>query len=132
MRNDHYGVRKKARRLGKWGMKQDSTAWKFITQNLVVTYTLILRTNLDHFIESILDIIYIFLQLEKLKVQCFKRYANQSWNEEVMAICRQLCKVEGPFLNSTYEFKIQLEMTPISNSPIATLMFCLLYLGNCI
>ena len=33
MRNDHYGVRKKARKHGKWGMKQDSVAWKFKTQN---------------------------------------------------------------------------------------------------
>ena len=32
MRNDHYGVRKKARKNGKWGMKQDSAAWKFRTQ----------------------------------------------------------------------------------------------------
>ena len=32
MRNDHYGVRKKARKHGKWGMKQDSAAWKFRTQ----------------------------------------------------------------------------------------------------
>ena len=32
MRNDHYGVRKKVRKHGKWGIKQDSTAWKFRTQ----------------------------------------------------------------------------------------------------
>ena len=32
MRNDHYGVRKKARKHGKWSMKQDSVAWKFRTQ----------------------------------------------------------------------------------------------------
>ena len=32
MRNDHYGVRKKARKHGKWGMKQDSAAWKFRTK----------------------------------------------------------------------------------------------------
>ena len=41
-------------------MKQDSAAWKFRTQNLVVTYTLNLRKNLEHFLESILDILYIF------------------------------------------------------------------------
>ena len=29
MRNDHYRVRRKH---GKWGMKQDSAAWKFRTQ----------------------------------------------------------------------------------------------------
>ena len=32
MRNDHYGVRKKARKRVKWGMKQDLAAWKFRTQ----------------------------------------------------------------------------------------------------
>ena len=32
MRNDHYGVRKKARKHEKWGMKQDLAAWKFRTQ----------------------------------------------------------------------------------------------------
>ena len=32
MINDHYGVRKKARKDGKWGMKQDLATWKFRTQ----------------------------------------------------------------------------------------------------
>ena len=32
MRNDHNEVRKKARKHGKWDMKQDSAAWKFRTQ----------------------------------------------------------------------------------------------------
>ena len=36
MRNDHYGVRTKARKHGKWGMKQDSDAWKFKTQKFDV------------------------------------------------------------------------------------------------
>ena len=40
MRNDHYGVRKEARKHEKWDMKQDSVVGKFRTQNLVVTYTL--------------------------------------------------------------------------------------------
>ena len=132
MKNDHYGVRKKTRKHGKWGIKQDSTIWKFRTQNLLATYTLTLRTDFENFPESILDILYIISKLMKLRVQHFKQCANQSWNEEVMVIWRQLCKVEGPFRNSTYEFEIQFEMTPISNSPIATLMFCLIYLGNCI
>ena len=57
---DHYGVRKKTRKHEKWGMKQDSVAWKFITQNLVATYTLTSRTNLEYFLESILDLLYIF------------------------------------------------------------------------
>ena len=32
MRNGHYEVRKKARKHEKWGIKQDSTSWKFRTQ----------------------------------------------------------------------------------------------------
>ena len=149
MRNDHYGVRKNTRKHGKWGMKQDSVVWKFRTQNLVIAYTLTLRTNLEHFLESIIYILYIVSKLGKSGVQCFKQCANQSWNEEVMAIWRQLHQAGGSFRNdfeiqlmiskfnlwfrnSTYEFEIHFEMTPISNSPTTTLMFCLLYLGNCI
>ena len=60
MRNDHYRVRKKVRKHGKGDMKQDSATWKFRTQNLVATYTLTLRTNLEQLPESILDIPYIF------------------------------------------------------------------------
>ena len=41
-------------------MKKDSTAWKFITQNLVVTYTLNSRINLEHFSKSISDILISF------------------------------------------------------------------------
>ena len=113
MRNDHYGVRKKARKHRKWGMKQDSTAWKFRTQNLVTTYTLTLRINLEHFLESIVYILYIVLNLGKSGVQRSKPCANQSWNEEVMVIWRQLRKTEGPFRNSTYEFEIQFRIHPL-------------------
>ena len=101
-------------------------------KNLMALYTLTLRTNLEHFLESIVYILYIVSKLRKSAVQLFKRYANRSWNKEVMAIWRQLRKVEGPFQNSTYEVEIQFEMTPILNSPTATFMFHLLYLGNCI
>ena len=114
MRNDHYGVRKKARKHGKWGMKQDSVAWKFRTQNLMVTYTLTLRTNLEHFPESILYILYIILNLGNLGVQNFKQCANWSWNEEVMANWRQLHKAERSFQN---DFEIQL-MNSKSNSKL--------------
>ena len=105
MRNNHYGVRKKARKHGKWGMKQDSVAWKCRTQNLVVTYTLNLRTNLEHILNLILGIIYIISKLKKSGAQCFKWCANQSWNEKVMTIWRQLRKVERAFRN---DFEIQL------------------------
>ena len=136
MRNDHYGVRKKARKHGKWGMKQDLATWKFETQNLVATCTLNLRKNLEYYLKSILVILYIVLKLRKLEVKCFKWCRNRSLNEEVMAIWRQTMQswraISKWFWNSTYKFEIQFEITPISNSPIATLMFRLLYLENCI
>ena len=136
MRNEHYGVRKKARKHGKWGMKQDSATWKFETQNLVATCTLIFRKNLEYFLKSILGILYIFLKIKKLGVKCFKWCTNRSWNEEVMAIWRQTMQswrvISKWFRNSNYEFEIQFKMTPISNSPTATLIFHLLYLENCI
>ena len=114
MRSDYYWIRKKARKHDKWIMKQDSTTWKIRTQNLVATYTLILRINLEKFTKSILIIPYIILKLRKLEVQCFKQCTNQSWNEEVMAIWIQPCKVERPFRNY---FEIQL-MNSKSNSKL--------------
>ena len=83
-------------------------------KNLMALYTLTLRTNLEHFIESILYIIYIILKLGKSKVQNFKHYANWSWNEEVMANWRQLRKAERSFQN---DFEIQL-MNSKSNSKL--------------
>ena len=74
-------------------------------KNLMVIYTLIFRTNLEHFMESILYILYSVLKLKKSGVQHFKQCANWSWNEEVMAIWRQLHQVEGSFRN---DFEIQL------------------------
>ena len=125
MINDHYGERKKARKHEKWGMKQDSIAWKFRTQNLVTTYTMTLRINLEYLLESLLDMLYIFSKLGKLEVQYFKWCANQSWNEEVMAIWRQLCKVEGPFRNSTYNLKSNLWIWyPIWNDPNFEFTYC--------
>ena len=142
MRNDHYGVRKKARKHGKWGMKQDSSRWKFGTQNLVATCTLNLKSNLEYFPKSILYILYNISNIGKSGVQCFKQFTNWSKNKEVTTIWRQWTKLEGHFemiskfnlwfRNSTYEFEIHFEMTPILNSPAATLMFRLLYLRNCI
>ena len=49
-------------------MKQDSTAWKFRTQNLVATCIMTLRINLEYFSKSILGILYIVLKLGKLGV----------------------------------------------------------------
>ena len=105
MGNDHYGIRKKARKYGTWGMRQDSIAWKFVTQNLVVTCNLNLRTNLEYFWKSILYIPYIVSKIKNSGVQRFKQCTNRSWNEYIMAIWEQLRKAEGPFQNA---FKIQL------------------------
>ena len=43
-------------------MKQDSTAWKFETQNLVAICTLALRENLEYFLKSILGILHFELR----------------------------------------------------------------------
>ena len=116
MINDHYGVKEKANEHGLWGMKQiHQVVWKYGTQNMMVTYILSLRQNLEYFLKFILGILYTVSKLEKLGVQRFKWYANWSWNEEVIIIWRQLYKVEGPFWNSTFEFEIQL-MNSKSNS----------------
>ena len=74
-------------------------------KNLMVFYTLNLKTNLEHLLESILYILYIISKLGKSAVQLFKWCANQSWNEEVMTIWRQLHQVGGSFWN---DFEIQL------------------------
>ena len=51
MRNNHYGVRMKASEHRLCGMKHiHQVAWKFETQNLVVTCTLNLRKNFEHFL----------------------------------------------------------------------------------
>ena len=57
-------------------------------------YTLTLRTNLEHFLKSIIYILYIVSKLGKSGVQRFKQCTNWSWNEEVIAVWRQLRKVE--------------------------------------
>ena len=74
-------------------------------KNLMTLYTLILRKNLEYFLDSIVYILYIISLLEKSRVQRFKQCANRSWNKEVMAIWRQLHQVGGSFRN---DFEIQL------------------------
>ena len=74
-------------------------------QNLMALYTLTLRTNLEHFMDSIVYIIYIILNLGKSGVQRFKQCANRSWNKEVMAIGRQPHQVEITY--STCKIKVQ-------------------------
>ena len=55
------------------------------------------KENLDHLLESIVYIIYIISKLGKSGFQHFKRCAIWSWNKEVMAVWRQLRKVEEEF-----------------------------------
>ena len=129
MRNVHYGVRKKPRKHGKWGMKQDLTTWKFRTQNLVVTYTLTLRTNFEYFPKSI---IYRFEAQEvkspMLQTLCKSKLKWRSYGylKTTVQSWKTISKFNLWIRNPTNEFK----MTPISNSLIATLMFLFLYLEN--
>ena len=101
MRSDHYRVRKKTRKHRKWGMKQDSTAWKFRTQNLVTTYTLTLRINLEHFLESILDILYIFRSSESQK-------SNASNGVQIRVAMKKLWSFEDNCTKLKGHFKVQL------------------------
>ena len=113
MKNDHYGVRKKARKHGKWGMKQDLVAWKFRTQksngNIYSDFKEKFRDfSRVHFIHTI----YRF-KAWKSRVQWFKGYANWSWNEEVMTIWRQIHKTE--FWNDLSTWCSCLQMTITSS-----------------
>ena len=55
------------------------------------------KETLEHFMESIVYMLYIILKHGKSGVQRFKQCAIWSWNEEVMANWRQLRKVEKEF-----------------------------------
>ena len=131
MRNDHYGVRKKARKHGKWNLKQDLAAWKFGTQNLVATCTMTLRTNLEYFLKSSLNILYIISKLGKPRVQVLNAVQIRAEMNKLWSFEDNCAKLKGHF-EMISKFKIQFEMTPNSISPTATLMFRLLYLDNCI
>ena len=56
-----------------------------------------LGTYLEHFLESILYILYTVSKLGKSEVQYFKRCPNRSWNEKVMVIARKLDRAEREF-----------------------------------
>ena len=88
----------------------------------MVTYTLILRTNLEHFMESIIYILYILFRSSG------SQESNASNGLEIGAEMKKL----WPFEDNCTKLEGHFEMTPISNSPTATLMFRFLYLGNCI
>ena len=55
------------------------------------------KETLEHFMESIVYMLYIISKLGKSGVQRFKWCAIWSWNEEVMANWRQLHKAEKEF-----------------------------------
>ena len=55
---------------------------------------------LEHFPKSILYMLYTISKLRKSKIQCFKRCAIRSWNEEVAAITSQSLRAEGSILQS--------------------------------
>ena len=86
-------------------MKQDSAAWKFRTQK----FDGIIYSDFEDKFRALsgfhcIHIIYLS-KLGKSRVQRFKRCANRSWNEEVIAIWRQLHQAGGSFPN---DFEIQL------------------------
>ena len=64
------------------------------------------KTNLEHFLESIVYILYIFSKLGKSRVQRFKWCANRSWNEEVMTIWRQLHQAKNEFRSTKSKCEI--------------------------
>ena len=134
MRNDHYGVRKKARKHGKWGMKQDSAAWKFRTQksddNIYSDFEDKFRAlTRVHFIYTI----YHFEDREIRSPMLQTVYKSElKWKsyDHLKTIVPSWRVISKWFRNATYEFEIHFEMTPISNSPTATLMFLIFYLEN--
>ena len=132
MRNDHNGVRKGARKHRKWGMKQDSVAWKFRTQNLIVIYSLTLRTNLEHFSESILYIHIFFKAWEvkspTLQTMCKSKLKWRSYGH-LNTTVQSWKTISKLFRNSTYEFKIQFEITQFRSHPLPLWCFASSTLG---
>ena len=72
MRNNHYGVKRRQENIGKEASSKIQLYGNLELKNLMVIYTLNLKTNLEHFSESILYIIYIISKLGKSGVQRFK------------------------------------------------------------
>ena len=105
MKNNHYGVRKRQENMGNEAWSKIQLHGNLELKNLIALYTLTLRKNLEHLLESIIYILYIVSHLRKLGVQRFKLCTNQSWNKEVMSIWRQLHQVGGSFRT---DFEIQL------------------------
>ena len=52
---------------------------------------------LEYFLKSNLCMLYVVSKIGKSTIQCFKRFANQSWNEEVRANGSRSLQAEGQF-----------------------------------
>ena len=52
---------------------------------------------LEHFLKSNLYMLYVVSKIRKSTIQCFKRFTNRSWNEEVRAIGSRSLQAEGQF-----------------------------------
>ena len=79
--------------------KIHKVAWKFRTQNLVATYALNLRKNLQHFSKSILVKPYIFQRSRSQK-------SNATNGVQIKAKIRKLCTFEANWLEKDAEFEI--------------------------
>ena len=52
---------------------------------------------LEYFLKSNLCMLYVVSKIGKSTIQCFKRFANQSWNEEVRANGSRSLQAKGQF-----------------------------------
>ena len=136
MRNDHYRVRKKARKHRKWGMKQDSVVWKFRTKKFDDNIYSEFEDKFGAFFRiHFIHTIYRFEARAVSSLTFQTVYKSEiKWRSYVHlnTTAPSWRVISKRFWNPTYEFEIHFEMTPISNSPTTTLMFHLIYLGNCI
>ena len=112
MINDHYGVRKKARKHGKWDMKQDSAAWKFRTQKFD---DIIYSDFEDKF--GALSIVHFIYTIYRFKTREVRSPMLQMvYKLEMKGRSYGHLKTTAPswrviskwFRNSTYGFEIQL------------------------
>ena len=123
MRNNHYRVRNKARKHGKWGMNQDSTTWKFRTQK----YNGIIYSEFEDKFRALSGVYYILtlyrfkareVRSLTLKMVCKLELKWRSYGHWKTTAPRWRV-ISKWFRNSTYEFEIHFEMTPMLNSPTA-------------
>ena len=63
---------------------------------------------LEHFLKSNLYMLYFVSKITKSKIQCIKRFANRSWNEEVRAIGSRSLQAEGQFRRAAKSFRSHL------------------------